>query len=232
MTRLPGFLHSIPPLRMKYLPVVLLFAAICGLASLGDARFDVAGSKRESGRISQKPAADRQAEPNDLVHTPPAAVRRWYQNFSRFRGDGSCVQCSIGINGVRRDCLPAETLLWDTIYGPAILGGSDPTRVAAYCRDRNIPIFNVTGDATLKWDEYAADTGRGAAIWFGEMHFQTLMGRDKAAGKWFVCNNNWPQRIDEYSDADYRRIRRQSGLWIVVIDGPAVPPAPTPPTKS
>lgn len=199
-----------------------LFATVCLVAISAASFADVAGPQSKGSRKS--PA--QVAEPADMTHTPPVPVRRWYQNFSRFRGDGSCVQCSLGINGVRRNNLASSSLLWDTIYGPAVLGGSDPSRVADYCRQRNIPIFNVTGDGTLKWAEYAADTGRGAAIWYGTLHFQTLMGRDKATGTWFVCNNNNPEDVTPYRDRDFRRIHVNSGRWIVVIDGPATPPAP------
>jgi hypothetical protein len=208
---------------LKYLCCALLFAATCGAA------FDVAGPNQEGSRKSLMQAAGRAVqappEPIDLTHTPPVEVRKW-------RGDGSCVQCSLGINGVRRNNIKAATLLWDTIYGPPILGGSDVTRVSKYCRERNIPIYNVTGKGTLKWAEWAADTGRGAAIWFGELHFQTLMGRDKAQGIWYVCNNNNPAIVKTYSDSDFRRIHVNSGQWIVVLDGPVLPPPPTIPAKS
>ena len=74
----------------------------------------------------------------------PVEVRRWYRN-----PDGSCVQCSIGMCGAWNNVPAATTLLWDTEYGPAVRGGSWPSRVADYCRRRGIRAYNVTGDTYL-----------------------------------------------------------------------------------
>jgi len=150
----------------------------------------------------------------------PSEVRAWYRN-----PDGSCVQCSIGMCGVWNNVPAASTLLWDTPYGPAVRGGSWPGRVAEYCDRRGIAAFNVTGSETWQWMEWAAKTGRFAAIGAGTAHFQTEYGRDREAGRWYVCNNNSTNRVDEYSEDAFRRLHLASGQWVVILDGPA-PPAP------
>ena len=98
----------------------------------------------------------------------PKDVRGWFRN-----PDGSCVQCSIGMCGTWNNVPEAATLLWNTEYGNAIRGGSWPSRVADYCSERGIRAFNVTGDTTFEWMEWAARTGRFAAIGAGTRHFQT-----------------------------------------------------------
>lgn len=156
----------------------------------------------------------------DMMELPPE-VRSWYRN-----PDGSCVQCSIGMTGVWNNEPAASTLLWDTPYGEAVRGGSWPSRVAEYARRRGMAIYNITGEATFAWMEWAAKTGRFAAIGAGVRHFQTEYGRDRDARLWYVCNNNSPQRIDQYTEQDFRRLHLASGQWVVILDGPAPPPPP------
>jgi hypothetical protein len=154
----------------------------------------------------------------------PTEVRTWFRN-----PDGSCVQCSIGMTGVWNNVPAATTLLWDTEYGKAVRGGSWPGRVRDYCEQRGIRAYNVTGESfadTAPWMEWAARTGRFAAIGAGRAHFQTEYGRDSAQGKWFVCNNNSTQRIDEYTESEFRRLHESSGAWVVILAGP---PCPAPP---
>ncbi len=157
------------------------------------------------------------AEP-ELAVDVPSEIRQWYRN-----PDGSCVQCSIGICGVDQAVPEASTLLWDTIYGKAQRGGSYPSRVAQYARQRGLRIYNVTGTSTWDWMRWACETGRGAAIGAGRAHFQTLMGYDPKSETWFVCDNNSPTKIDEYSDARFRRLHLASGQWCVVLDYPPHP---------
>ena len=164
---------------------------------------------------AQQPIAEKQ------TMELPAEVRGWFIN-----PDGSCVQCSIGMCGVWNNVPAATTLLWNTEYGPAVRGGSWPSRVAEYCQQRGIRAFNVTGENTWEWMEWAAKTGRFAAIGAGSAHFQTEYGRDYPAGRWYVCNNNSPGRIDEYSNAAFRQLHLASGQWVVILDGPAPPPLP------
>lgn len=151
----------------------------------------------------------------------PAEIRQWFRN-----PDGSCVQCSIGMCGVDQNVPAAATLLWDTEYGPRERGGSGPSRVARYCRERGIRVYNVTGETTWDWMRWAAAGGRGAAIGAGSAHFQTLVGHDPRTNTWFVCNNNSPQRIDVYDEASFRRLHLASGPWVVVLDYPPHPARP------
>ena len=145
--------------------------------------------------------------------------RRWFRN-----PDGSCVQCSIGMIGVDQNVPAAATLLWNSKYGPKERGGSGPSRVARYSRDRGIRVFNVTGSPTWSWMSWAVRNHRGAAIGAGKNHFQTLMGRDGRT--WFVCNNNSTNRIDSYSQKAFERLHRSSGLWVVILDYPPHPLQP------
>ena len=151
----------------------------------------------------------------------PSEIRNWFRNF-----DGSCVQCSVSMCGVDQNVSAAATLLWDTEYGPRERGGSGPSRVARYCRERDIRVYNVTGSSTFEWMKWAARNGRGAAIGAGSAHFQTLVGYDAAAGKWYVCNNNSPAKIDEYDEAGFWRLHLASGQWVVVLDYPPHPVRP------
>ncbi len=151
----------------------------------------------------------------------PAPIREWFRN-----PDGSCVQCSIGMCGVDQNVPAAATLLWDTEYGPKERGGSYPQRVSGYCDRRGIRAYNVTGETTFEWMKWAAATGRGAAIGAGRAHFQTLMGYDPQQGRWYVCNNNSPKQIDEYDEAEFRRLHLASGPWVDVLDYPPHPARP------
>ena len=162
-------------------------------------------------------------EPPDarLAMDLPQEYRVWYRN-----PDGSCVQCSIGMCGIDQNIPAAATLLWDTEYGNRERGGSGPSRVSRYCRERNIRVYNITGRSTWDWMKWACSTGRGAAIGAGSYHFQTLMGFDGATGTWYVCNNNSPQRIDAYSESGFRRLHLASGQWIVILDYPPHPARP------
>lgn len=156
----------------------------------------------------------------------PADVRAIYRN-----PDGSCVQCSNGMVGWWHRDLNQASLLFDTPYGRAERGGSDPSRVAEYCNRRGIKAYNITGEAlTFPAMRMACKTNRFCAIGAGGRHFQTLYGYVPGDPKpWKVCNNNSTSRIDEYTEAGFRQLHLASGPWIVVHDGPAPasPPRPT-----
>jgi hypothetical protein len=163
------------------------------------------------------------AEPVQTMALSPG-VRAWYRN-----PDGSCVQCSLGMVGCHCNDMSAATLLWDTAYGPAVRGGSDPMRVESYCDQRGIRAWSVTGarvDDTIPWMEWAARTGRFAAIGAGTQHFQTLYGFDPNSRTWLVCNNNSTDRIDRYTDEQFRQLHAASGPWCVILQRPpsSVPP--------
>lgn len=139
--------------------------------------------------------------------------RCWFRN-----PDGSCVQCSIGMCGVHTNTPEATTLLWDTEYGPRVRGGSGPSRVADYMNKRKIKGWNITGRQTYDWMNWAANTGRFAAIGAGGSHFQTLYGFDEDDTQYYVCNNNSPKRIDEYSESGFHRLHEASGEWCVILE--------------
>lgn len=151
----------------------------------------------------------------------PTEVRVLFRN-----PDGSCVQCSNGMVGAHMNVPSLTLLLWDSQYGPAVRGGSSPSRVENYCNSRQIRVYNVTGSGTWEWMRWAARTGRFAAIGAGAAHFQTLYGWDPQRNLWYVCNNNSPSRIDTYTWEDFQRLHLASGQWVVVPDYPPTPVAP------
>lgn len=143
--------------------------------------------------------------------------------------DGSCVQCSLTHCGYHSNVPAAARLLVDSQYGPAVRGGSTPTRVASYCNARHIEAYNITGTGdgrttgTLAWMRYAVKTGRYAAIGAGRQHFQTLWGYDSGRQRWLVVNNQLPtgMRVDEYTEEQFIRLHMESGPWIVVLKRPS-----------
>lgn len=168
-------------------------------------------------------AVTRGEEPPAHVHRMelPPDCRQLFRN-----PDGSCVQCSNGMVGMHGNILPMTMLLWDSEFGPGVHGGSSPSRVENYCRQRGIKIFNVTGESTFEWMKWAARTGRWAAIGAGAVHFQTLYGWDEQNDIWYVCNNNSPHKVDRYTSEQFRRLHLASGQWVVVPDYPPMPRAP------
>jgi hypothetical protein len=147
--------------------------------------------------------------------------RVWFRN-----PDGSCVQCSNGMAGVQSNVISLSTLLWDTDYGTAVRGGSSPSRVESYCDKRGIAVYNVTGSNTIDWMKWGCKTGRFPAIGAGTRHFQFLYGWDPIKNRWYVCNNNSPRQIDEYSAEEFQRLHLASGQWVVVPDYPPLPMLP------
>ena len=159
--------------------------------------------------------------PQVITMELPDDVRDWF-----FNADGSCVQCSGGMVGVRNN-LPAWTfLLFDTEYGRAQRGGSGPDRVARYAKSRGMRMFNVTGQQSYDYMEWAAKTGRFAAIGFFSSHFQTHYGRDWKGDWYFVCNNWNGEKVTRYSFSEFKRQHEASGKWCFVPDEPACPPPP------
>lgn len=161
------------------------------------------------------------ATAQDQITDFPEEIRVWFRN-----PDGSCVQCSLGMCGVWSNVPAATTLLWKTDFGPAVRGGSNPSRVEAYCDARGIAAYNVTGSNTWEWMKWVAKTGRMAAIGAGAVHFQTLCYWDSSAERWYVCNNNSPTKIDEYTWEGFKRLHLASGQWVVVLKTPAPPAIP------
>ena len=174
--------------------------------------------------LSMLALARGQSQPPE--HVPhrmqlPPEVRAWYRN-----PDGCVSSDSIGMCGIWQNVPSAYTLLWNTIYGPAVRGGSGPSRVEGYADRRGIRIYNVTGSTTWDWMKWAANTGRFAAIGAAANHFQTLYGWDPERNVWYVCDNNSPQQVDEYTWPQFRRLHLASGQWIVVLDYPPSPAVP------
>lgn len=128
--------------------------------------------------------------------------------------------------GVEMNVPAFSTLLWDSVYGHKERGGSWPGRVAEYAKARGVRIYNVTGSNTWDWMRWACATGRPCAIGAGGLHFQTLSGYDPKTKTWEVCNNNSPQKIDQYSDEAFRRLHLASGQWCVILDYPATSAIP------
>lgn len=139
--------------------------------------------------------------------------------------DGSCVQCALTHCGYHCNEPAAAMLLVNSEFGPAIRGGSTPSRVSSYCNARHIPAWNITGfgdgktTGTLAWMRWAVKTGRFAAIGADRAHFQTLWGYDYSRQKWLVVNNQirTKMRVDEYDEDAFIRLHMASGPWIVVL---------------
>lgn len=156
----------------------------------------------------------------------PGDVCQWFLNL-----DGSCVQCSISMCGVWQNDPRASTLLFDSDFGPRVRGGSYPSRVEAYSNKRGIPMYNITGSETYDWMKWSARTGRMSAIGFFGSHFQTLLwyNPDASDPKPWKVRNNWQgtlDKVNEYSEADFKRLHRASGEWVVILKTPSPPAKP------
>lgn len=91
--------------------------------------------------------------------------------------DGSCVQCSIAIAGIHHANANAEVLLFDSEFGPPVRGGSWSGRVAQFAKSRGLEIWQIEGDETIGWIEWALSTNRYVALSFNPYHFQTFKPR-------------------------------------------------------
>jgi hypothetical protein len=170
-----------------------------------------------------------QADPisQGLISAPPEDSCLWLAQDTLYwfvNTDGSCVQCSISICGVNCNEPAATYLLYDSPYGRKVHGGSYPGRVASYCNDRSIKAWNVTGDTTIDWCKWAANTGRFAAIGYFSRHFQTLHSYNPKSPKPWGVQNNWYGSekgkltpVTYYTDAEFRRLHYQSGPWVVIL---------------
>ncbi len=167
-----------------------------------------------------------------LGSEPSGRTEMWLSVGTRHAGDntdGSCVQCSITHCGFQCNEPAAASLLYNTEFGPAVRGGSTPSRVANYCNQRHIRAWNITGvgdgqtTGTKAWMRYAVKTGRFAAIGFERAHFETLWGYDYDRQKWLVVNNQLPanMKVEEYDEAEFTRRHMASGPWIVVLQKPS-----------
>jgi hypothetical protein len=199
---------------LRLLLALSLLAGLCAAAHAQAPRYNNIDPRRYTGPV---------ADPRDERYSGdvPREFRELYRN-----PDGSCVQCSIGMCGIDANVPEAYTLLVDSEFGAKVRGGSWPGRVAEYARARGLKCWNITGDPTYKAMVWATETGRAAAIGFKTAHFCTLLGSQVDRGgrrRWYVCDNNTPQRVDEYDDDEFRRLHLASGPWCVILDAPPAP---------
>jgi hypothetical protein len=205
---------------MRPFALALIFAAWCLFApALGaqEPRYNNIDPRAYAGGV-RSPYDPR------LSGDVPAEFRELFRN-----PDGSCVQCSIGMCGIAANNPRAYTLLVDSEFGEKVRGGSWPERVEKYAAARGIKCWNITGNETLAAMAWACDSGRCAAIGFKTSHFCTLLGsRANASGGriWWVCDNNSPEKVDQYDDAEFQRLHAASGPWCVILDAPPAPVRP------
>jgi hypothetical protein len=172
-----------------------------------------------AGLFAQEPAK----WPAKAYMELPVEVQQFYLNIS-----GDCVQDSNGMIGAHHGDYSMATLVYRTEYGREQMGGSGPGRVAQYCRDRGIPIYNITGrsfEDTQPWMDWACKTGRFAAVGCFSRHFQTLWGRDFENDKYLV-QNNWRGTFGKpyvYTESQFASQHEASGPWVVIRNG--APPA-------
>lgn len=152
--------------------------------------------------------------------------------FERFKniedprdGSGSCVQASLSMVGAHHGIAAFEFLLVNSPYGPAETGGSTPSRVVRYARQRGVAIYSVEGSETIQWIEWALLRGCYVGITYGQAHMITAIACGEQ-GEWFeVVDNNFPsevRRVDR--DIFIREHRIHGGGWCVIPQTPG--PAP------
>lgn len=201
--------------RLLLLMILMLGGLVSDLCAQGP-RFNTIDPRKFAGPVSPP-------DPRLLADLPPE-LRCLFRN-----PDGSCVQCSIGMCGVDANDPTAYTLLVDSEFGPKVRGGSWPGRVGEYTKQRGTKCWNVTGKETYDAMVWAAESGRRAAIGFKTSHFCTLMDTkvdSRGQRLWYVCDNNTPEQVHEYSDSEFRRLHEASGPWCVILDRPPPPLRP------
>ena len=189
----------------------------------------IAGCGPVASRAPSVPLPEPDPDPWLVEEYIPEDQRVWFRN-----PDGSCVQCSIAMNGVHVNNARCENLLWDVDLNgngridpeeKRVRGGSGPSRVRNYCNQRGIQAYNVTGD-TQPWIEWAMRTGRTCAITFNVCHMIYACDMLEDGQRFRTCDNNSPRRIDEYSRREFIRRHRMDGAWVVVLKDPPPPPTP------
>lgn len=173
------------------------------------------------------------ASANLMGSEPPKGIHSMHLSKATLhKGDnvtrpGSCVQCACTHIGYHCGDPAAASLLINSEYGPAVLHGSTPSRIAAVFNQRHIKAYNVTGAQTTKrMMEFAVRTHRFAAIGFTPAHFETLAGKDFDTGEWLVINNQLQtdMETERYSDAEFMRHHMESGPWCIVLQQPGSDP--------
>lgn len=155
------------------------------------------------------------AEPAPIWSIAPPDLTRRYRN-----PDGSCVYCSIGIAGVHHLNDNAAQILWNSKYGHACRGGSNPNRVQHDANRRQLPIWNVEGD-TWPWIEWALRSNRYVAVTLTPEHMQTAVAISNDGNTVYVIDNNSPTKVTPWSrDRFLREHTRHGGGWAVILQGP------------
>lgn len=199
---------------LKYLFPILIVCG-CLAAACGGPLVSLAAKPASSLQASVIGHRDSQSD----AKAPPVEVRELF--FNPF---GDCVQDSISEHAVKVNHRNAANLLWNTKYGPAIRGGSNPSRVSAYCQARGIDAWVITGASTWSWMQWAGSTGRGAAVSLDKQHFQTVVSYDKASRIWYVSDNRTPRLIEPYDDQTFYAQHLEGGQWCVILNTPPPPP--------
>jgi hypothetical protein len=160
----------------------------------------------------------------DNAYLAPTSSLARYKNIPHPQnGQGSCVQASLSMVGLHQNVPAAECLLRsDPEYGPPELGGSYPSRVAAYAARRGMAIYNVEGSDTLQWIDWALRNGRYAAITYGRAHMIIATGMTPDGSRYQIVDNNYPTEPRWVSrDVFVREHRGYAGGWTVILDTPA-----------
>lgn len=189
------------------LPAFLTVLAV--LSSLAPKRPDLYPLHRERG----------------AEYAMPPEVYALYENRRGPKGQGSCVWASNAMGGAHHDVRPAESLLRDSQYGPAVGDGAWPERVERVFRQRGIAAWNVEGTESIKWIEWGLKTGRHVAITYGKAHMIVAVGISPDRRTFLICDNNYPTEIRRVSrDVFVREHRAFGGGWCVVLKTEGPPP--------
>lgn len=166
-----------------------------------------------------------QAQDNAYL-APPALLANYKNRVHPTTRQGSCVQASISMCGLHHGVDGAECLLRnDPTHGPAELGGSFPSRTAAYMAKRQIPIFNVEGSQTMPWIEWALRNGRYAAVTYGQAHMIIASGISADGSRVQIVDNNYPTEPRWVTrDVFLREHRGYAGGWTTILDTHAPSP--------
>jgi hypothetical protein len=161
-------------------------------------------------------------DPRDVV---PPQIREQFRNFpAPGSGEGSCVWCAISMMGVDGNNPRAATMLENTQWGPANLGGAYPDMARQAFSQREIDAWHIEGN-TRPWLEWCWRNRRTAAVTLTPYHMQWMVGGDPARGTVYVVDNNSPQRVDEWSVSEFfAQHESHGGGWTIILKGPR--PAP------
>ncbi len=176
-----------------------------------------------SAARGQRPDAPRRGP--GAAYIAPADVTAAYENRRGPKGEGSCVWASCAMCGAHAGYWPAEALLRDSRYGPAVGDGAHPARVAEVFRQRGIRAWSIEGRQTIQWIEWALATGRWCGISYGTAHMIAAVGRRPDGRAFAIVDNNYPGEVRWVSrDVFLREHRAYGGGWCVILRTPGPPP--------